>query len=185
MALHINIFGSPGSGKSTMRARLFYELKKKQYKVEEIPEHAKDLTYSEEYIKLSDQVFVLGQQHHKHHVLDKKVDYIVTDSPFIMGTTYIEDDCYFKDELIDLALAMNESYETLNFFIIRNHEYQEYGRNQTAEQSDDKSLQIRDFLDDNGIKYTVLQSGKDFIKTALKKIKKHRKRNKKGNKNDK
>jgi len=38
MATHINLFGSPGAGKSTNRARLFYELKKRQLKVEEITE---------------------------------------------------------------------------------------------------------------------------------------------------
>jgi hypothetical protein len=158
-----------------MRARLFYELKKKQYKVEEILEHAKDLTYSEEYIKLSDQVLILGQQHHKHHVLNNKVDYIVTDSPFIMGVTYITDDCSFKQEIIDLSLAMNNSYKTLNFFLERNHEYQEYGRSQSAEEADEKSKEIKRFLDKSGIKYTTVKSGKKFINKAMKKIKKHRK----------
>jgi broad-specificity NMP kinase len=175
MALHINIFGAPGAGKSTNRARLYYELKKKQYKVEEIVEYAKELTYGEDNIKLSDQVLVLGKQHHAHHVLDKKVEYIVTDSPFFMGVTYVQDDCPFKDELYKLALAMNDSYETMNFFIERNHEYQEYGRSQTEAEADEKSDEIKKFLDDNKIEYVALKSGKDFIKTALKKIKKHRK----------
>jgi len=173
LALHINIFGAPGSGKSTMRSRLFYELKKKQYKVEEITEYAKELTYGEDYIKLADQVLVLGTQHHTHEVLDKKVDYVVTDSPFVMGTTYISPECSFKDELTTLALAMHKSYETLNFFIERNHEYQEYGRNQTSEEADIKSEEIKSFLLHHGINFTVLKSGKQFIKKSLKKIKKH------------
>ena len=43
----INLLGSPGAGKSTTAARLFYELKMKGVKCELITEYAKD---SESYI---------------------------------------------------------------------------------------------------------------------------------------
>jgi len=177
MALHFNIFGAPGSGKSTMRSRLFYELKKKQYKVEEITEHAKDLTYSEDFTSLSDQVLMLGKQHHPHKVLDNQVEYIITDSPFIMGCTYIQEDCTYKDEIISLARAMNESYESINIFLERNHDYQEYGRNQTEEESNVKSEEIKQFLRDSNIDFVTVKSGEKFIKKALKLIKKHNKGN--------
>jgi len=170
MALHINLFGAPGSGKSTNRARLFYELKKRQLKTEEISEYAKEVTYDENFIRLSNQILMLGKQFHPHFVLDKKVDYIVTDSPFVMGITYMSEDLPYYNEAKELALSMHNSYDTLNFFIERNHKYQEYGRNQTEEESDNKAIQIKEFLESNNILFHSVKSGEDFIKLALKLI---------------
>jgi tRNA uridine 5-carbamoylmethylation protein Kti12 len=167
MALHINIFGAPGSGKSTMRSRLFYELKKQQLKVEEVVEYAKELTYGEDGVKLSDQILMFGRQRHPHFVLDKKVDYVITDSPFIMGFTYVDDAVEYKDELKALMLKVHNSYRTLNIFINRNHEYQEFGRNQTAEQSDEKALEIKALLDECGIEFYEFKSGEETIQNSL------------------
>ena len=169
MATHINLFGSPGAGKSTNRARLFYELKKRQLKVEEITEHAKQLTYDENYKHLADQTLMLGMQHHNHMILDSIVDYIVTDSPFIMGITYARD-LNYKEELKDLAIAMFNNYNNVNIFIERNHKYQEFGRNQTEEESDEKSVEIKKFLNDNNIPFVVLKSGEETIDYILKTI---------------
>lgn len=173
--LHINLYGSPGSGKSTNRSRLFYELKKKQYMVEEITEFAKEATYKEDFSSLSDQVLMLGKQHHLHKVLDNQVDYVITDSPFIMGIVYMDRNISYMKELKNLALAIDDDYETMNFFIERNHEYQEYGRNQTEQQANEKSDEIKKLLIENNIDFISVKSGKEFIKKALKKIKKYRK----------
>jgi len=170
MAMHINIFGSPGSGKSTMRSRLFYELKKRQLIVEEVVEYAKELTYGEDNIKLNDQILLFGRQRHPHYVLDKKVDYIVTDSPFIMGFTYLQDDLSYSEELKALMLKVNESYNSKNYFLIRNHEYQQFGRRENAVQSDLKSKEIMRLLEENNIPFTIVKSGEEFIQKVLEDI---------------
>jgi len=167
MALHINIFGAPGSGKSTMRSRLFYELKKQQLKVEEVVEYAKELTYGEDGIKLADQILMFGKQRHPHFVLDKKVDYVITDSPFIMGFTYVDDTVDYKDELKALMLKVHNSYDTLNIFINRNHKYQEFGRNQTEQESDEKAIEIKQLLKDCNIQYYEFMSGEETIENTL------------------
>ena len=170
MALHINLFGEPGSGKSTNRSRLFYELKRKQYKVEEVVEYAKELTYDENFSQLSNQILMLGKQFHPHFVLDEKVDYIVTDSPFVMGITYMNKNLPYYNEAKELALSMHNSYNSLNFFIERNHKYQEYGRNQTEDEAKEKAKEIKDFLNESGIEYIPIKSGEEFINLALNKI---------------
>jgi len=155
-----------------MRSRLFYELKKQQLKVEEVVEYAKELTYGEDSIKLSDQILLFGKQRHPHFVLDKKVDYVITDSPFIMGFTYVDSAVDYKDELKALMLKVHNSYNTLNIFINRNHKYQEYGRSQTAEQSDKKAFDIKALLNECGIEYHEMKSGEETIKQTLKLINK-------------
>jgi hypothetical protein len=167
MALHINIWGAPGSGKSTMRSRLFYELKKLQLKAEEVVEYAKELTYGEDYIKLSDQILMFGRQRHPHFVLDKKVDYVITDSPFLMGFLYLDKNIDYYDELKALMLKVNDSYDSLNIFINRNHKYQEFGRSQSEAESDEKAVEIKNFLCDNGIDFVELKSGEETINAVL------------------
>ena len=158
----------PGSGKSTMRSRLFYELKKRQLKVEEVVEVAKDDTYNKRFLDLSDQIQLFGKQHHPHFILDNVVDYIVTDSPPIMGITYMDSNLSYYDELKALMLKVDKSYKSINYFLIRNHEYQEFGRNQTEEQSNEKAEEIKDFLRESNIDFTEVKSGKKFIKKVLK-----------------
>ena len=168
MAVHINIFGSPGSGKSTMRSRLFYELKKKQLIVEEVVEYAKELTYNERYLELTDQIKVFGIQHHPHFVLDKKVDFVITDSPFVMGFTYIQKNTGYYEELKQLMVTAHNSYNNMNYFLVRNHEYQEFGRNESEEESDKKSLEVQEFLRENNIPFKIVRSGEEFIQMVMK-----------------
>ena len=153
-----------------MRARLFYELKKRQLKVEEVVEVAKDDTYNERFLDLSDQIQVFGKQHHPHFILDKKVDYVITDSPFIMGFTYFDKTLPYADEMETLMMKVNSSYESINFYLHRNHEYQEFGRNQTESQSNDKALEIKKFLYKHNVQHFDVQSGEDFINLVLEKL---------------
>jgi len=170
--IHIQLFGGPGSGKSTMRSRIFYELKKRQLNVEEITEYAKELTYGKDDMKLSDQILLFGKQNHSHFVLDKNedIDIIVTDSPPIMGITYMDSNLPYYNELKDLMLKVDKGYKSINYFLTRNHEYQEFGRNQTEEQSDEKAEEIKNFLKENNIDFIEVKSGKKFIKKVLKNL---------------
>jgi adenylate kinase family enzyme len=115
----INLFGGPGSGKSTTAAGLFHRMKLAGYKVELVTEFAKQLTY---------QNTVVGQ-----------VDYIITDSPTLLSVVYAKDSYphSFKQFVIDIF----NLYDNLNVAIKRVKEYQPYGRSQTlveAQEIDDK-----------------------------------------------
>jgi len=63
--VNINLFGGPCVGKSSVSSSLFAELKALHLRVEQVHEYAKDLTYNKDYVRLSDQVAVLGEQHHR------------------------------------------------------------------------------------------------------------------------
>ena len=87
--LNINLFGGPGTGKSTIAAGIFSAMKHSHMRAELLQEYAKDLTYGKDGVKLSDQLYVLGKQHHKLFRLRDQVDYVIHDSPFVMGVTYL------------------------------------------------------------------------------------------------
>lgn len=170
---NIQIFGGPGTGKSTIASGLFYKMKMDGLIVESIQEYAKDLTYGEDFIKLSDQLYLLGEQHHRLRRVSNHVDFIVHDSPFIMGITYLQEDEHIPlDTLKKLTIEMYKSYDNFNVFLERdeNNGYQEYGRTQTLNEAIEKDNQIKKLLDDNDIPYMVVKSNHicvDVIYEAL------------------
>ena len=77
MLTSINIFGGPGSGKSTTAASIFAELKRQHKNVELSVEYAKGRVYEEHFSIFEDQVFIFAQQLRQYHRCEGKVDYMV------------------------------------------------------------------------------------------------------------
>jgi nicotinamide riboside kinase len=157
--VNINLFGGPSVGKSTCAYELFPKMKKHDYKVEFVPEYAKELTYGKDYTKLSDQLLILGEQHHRLFRLAGEVDMVIHDSPFIMGLVYLEDDPHLpKKEYKKLIVKMFKSYSNLNIFIERDDKtYQAYGRSQTLEECKQKDTEILALLDEYEIPYIKIK----------------------------
>ena len=164
--INIQLFGGPGTGKSTTAAGLFYKMKSNDMQVEYIQEFAKELTFSRDYTRLSDQLLILGEQHHRMRRLENQVEFLIHDSPFIMGLTYLDNDPHLpKDKYIDLIAGMYNTYNNINIFIERNetHSYQEYGRSQSFEEAIKKEEEIKNMLDEQGIKYITLDMGPNLV----------------------
>ena len=58
----VNLFGGPGSGKSTTAAGLFYEVKKLKLNVELVTEYAKDAVWEKRHNLLDDQIYIFAKQ---------------------------------------------------------------------------------------------------------------------------
>ena len=84
----IQLFGGPCSGKSTLAAGLFYELKKAGYEAELVTEHAKEWAWEGRAIGKYDQVALISEQIKRQARLHGKVEYIVTDSPIRLCPIY-------------------------------------------------------------------------------------------------
>jgi len=166
----INLFGEPGAGKSTIAAGLFYLMKIHGYEVELVTEFAKDLTWSERYIDLNDQLMVTANQHNRIHRLKKKVDYIITDSPIIAGILYYPKD-YFPS-YVTLLQEIHHSYNNTNILLKRIKKYNKNGRNQTEKQAKEKRKILKKLLEDNDIKYEKIESSKKAAKKIYKYLKK-------------
>jgi len=147
--LIINLFGSPCSGKSTIAALLFYKLKADGYKCELVTEYAKDKTYENNVMALSDQIYVFAKQNYRINriVKDGEVDVIITDSPLLLSTYYNSDETT-KKELDNLVKTVVGSHRNMNIFLKRFGEYQQYGRTQTKEESEKMSDEMYSMFGD-------------------------------------
>lgn len=150
----INMFPGPGVGKSTTAAGLFFFMKCAGMKVELVTEFPKELEYEGRHEEMKNQLLILGEQERRQRRLIGKVDYVVTDSPLILGPSY-------ATELTDIlavtlaARSMFEKYDNINIWLNRVKPYQQYGRRQTEEQARQKDSEIREALHDIPFHFVV------------------------------
>lgn len=145
----INLFGGPGSGKSTAAANIFSELKSRHIKTELVGEFAKELIYLGNEIQLVNQVYIMGSQYRKQKDLERYgVDVAISDSPLQLQLTYCRDKAYYQ-ELTALVNVLQTEFNNINVFIKRIAPYQVHGRMQTEKEADRLSELIWNSMDGN------------------------------------
>lgn len=148
----INMFGGPGSRKSTIAAGVFYKMKMMGLNVELASEFAKDVTWEKHFNLLLDQVFVTAHQNRKLERLRGQVDFIICDSPLLLGLIYRVDNYYKSYDL--LVEELFNSYDNINFYLNRTQKYNTAGRKETEAQAIYLDTRIRMMLDEKGISFT-------------------------------
>lgn len=168
--MRINLFGSPGCGKSTTATLLFSNLKILNYSIELITEYIKTWTYINRKPTSFDQVYIFGQQMQKEHLpLKAGVQHIITDSPLLLSPIYGKHYNYSSwKQLLEIERIFNDSYPSVNFLLQRSHEYQQLGRFETQEQSVEIEKSIINFLKEYNIPYEITNNNN--ILEILKKI---------------
>lgn len=163
--LVINLFGSPGTGKSTLSAYIFSKLKLMGVNCELVSEFAKDLVWEENYTALENQLYISGHQSYKLSKLKGKVDVVIVDSPLILGGFYNHDE-NINEDLNKLLLKIFNSYNNMNFFLKRVKKYNPVGRIQTEEESNEIAKELLDLIDNFNLDYEIVTgdlSGGDYI----------------------
>jgi hypothetical protein len=84
----VNLYGGPGTGKSTSAAYVYFLLKQAGKNVELVREYVKDWAWEGRAFNKYDQMYFAGKQIRKESMLYGKVDFIVTDSPVMLGIYY-------------------------------------------------------------------------------------------------
>lgn len=147
MSKIINLFGGPGTGKSTLAAMVFAELKKRNQSVELVREYVKEWAWEGRNFGKYDQFYFLGKQVKKESMVYGKVDYIVTDSPLMIAGFYAK--LFNKLDFVNNAAlafmksAQEDGHEYLNFYLPRVVKYDASGRFQdedAAKATDDALL---------------------------------------------
>ena len=113
----INLFGAPGSGKSTGAAYIFAQLKMRNINCELVTEYAKDLTWEKRELSLGCQEYIFGKQSFRMKRCRDKVDVIITDSPIPLGIFYNSDpalDEHFEQTVMNVF----NTYLNNNYFLL-------------------------------------------------------------------
>ena len=141
----VNLFGGPGSGKSSTSAGIFHLLKKQHINCELITEYAKDKVWLNDQATLSVQPYVSAKQLIATEKLNNKVDVMITDSPLLLGTIYA--DSWGTDNFLKCLHEWHNRYNNLNIFLKRNEEhFSRNGRNHDLEESIKIDEKIKNIL---------------------------------------
>lgn len=163
----INLFGGPGIGKSTQASGLFTEMKKHHMSVEYTYEFPKEVAWEGNVSQLSDQFFITANQHRNISRLYGKVEYIIVDSPIVLGCFYEQRygegypaSFYGKTGLSKFLWNLFGQYENINILLTRNNEtYDSNGRLQDLKEAQEIDADIKETLIINSISFTEFMVG--------------------------
>lgn len=154
----VNVFGGPGSGKSTTAAGLFHWLKCDNINCELVHEEAKKHTWMGAKLALECQPYIFGKQLMKLWRVKDKVDIVITDSPILLSCIYGED---WGPQFRDSCLHIFRQFNNQNFLLTRVKPYSIVGRNQTEQEAVEIDQKIERFLLDFGVPYTRIEGDGD------------------------
>ena len=149
----VNLFGGPGSGKSTTCAGVFSKLKLAGLNCEMSLEYVKDKIWENSLNVLDDQIYVFGKQFHRLNCLKDKVDVIITDSPILLSIIYNKEMSNYLDDLI---VEQFRKFNNLNYYLVRDESFNQTGRIHNLEESVEKDNQIKIMLNEYNISYTTV-----------------------------
>ena len=125
-------------------------------------EFPKIVAWEENFSAIKDQFYITANQHRNISRLYGKVDYIIVDSPIILGLVYKERyndipeyPATFYDETYDnFILSLFKKYNSINIFLNRNDEtYDQNGRFQDLIESKQIDEEIKQKLISNNIDF--------------------------------
>lgn len=162
----VNLTGAPGAGKSTGAAIVFAELKKAGINAELVTEFAKDKTWEHNCMALGCQEYMFGKQSYRLHRCREDVDVIVTDSPLPLSLIYNNNPA-LDHHFTTVVMNVFNTYENINCFVNRVKPYNPKGRNQTAEESDNLSTEIKNLYNKLGIPYFEINGDNEGYDTIV------------------
>ena len=153
--MNINLFGIPGSGKSTGAAYIFSQLKMQGINIELVTEFAKDKVWEGNIEAFKNQAYLFGEQSYRLSRCENKVDIIITDSPLPLSIFYNNNPALtenFNKSVMDVF----NSYQNINYLLIRSKPYNPIGRHETEKEADELKKPLIRLLTDQKIPYTVV-----------------------------
>ncbi len=163
----INFFGGPGIGKSTQASGLFTEMKKHHMNVEYTYEFPKEVAWEGNISQLKDQFFITANQHRNISRLYGKVEYIIVDSPIILGCFYEQRygndypaSFYSSTGLSKFLWDLFKQYNNVNILLTRNNEsYDTSGRLQNLQEAQEIDEDIKQTLLINSVPFAEFSVG--------------------------
>jgi hypothetical protein len=171
----INLFGGPGAGKSTIASGLFYEFKIKDISCDNPYEFPKQVAWEDNLSQITDQLYILANQHRGLVRSYGKVDYIILDSPLLLSLLYKNGytgnyPAQFYGESFDhMVLDLFNHYDNINIFLERpEKEFQVEGRFQDQDESLMLDNKLKDILYMYNIPYHSITVGENTVSDIMK-----------------
>lgn len=141
--LVLNLFGGPGTGKSTTCAAIFAKLKLSGVNCEMALEYAKDKVWEGSRHVLDNQIYVFGKQYHRIVRLVGQVDIIISDSPLLNSILYYQD----ENPHFPAMIAFEHSrLSNFNVFLQRVKPFNPAGRLQNEAEAHALDVRIQEIL---------------------------------------
>lgn len=167
----INLFGGPGSGKTTTSFGLSYFLKGKyDINSEFVPEYVKTLAWENNLEGIKNQLDILSNQNKGLFRLVGKVDYAVCDSPLFLSLVYCDKVGYKDNHFKEYAFALFNNYENLNYLIRRRKKYNPSGRFQTEDEAKVLDVDIENAMKKYNVPYQIIEGDEDAVEKILKSL---------------
>ena len=154
-SLIVNIYGGPGSGKSTRANYIASALKLEGIPCEVCPEFAKEEIHRGMPENLKDQKYIFGNQQHILKKLSEIYPIIINDGALLNCIVYdLSGDKRFHDIIYDTYL----DYTNLDYFLKRdnNVKFVQEGRVHNLEESIQKDREILNTLNDYNVNYKII-----------------------------
>ena len=171
----INLFGGPGSGKSTITSGLFYELKKLNISCDNPYEFPKQVAWENNKSQITDQLYIFANQHRGIVRSYGKVDFIILDSPILLSLVYKDgyDKGYpaslYGESFDKMVFDVYNQYTNINFLLNRDDKkYQTDGRFQSQTESSMFHKRIKNILDDHDLTYFNMEVNGDTVDKIIK-----------------
>lgn len=170
----INLFGGPGSGKSTAASGLFYALNLKGILCDNPYEFPKQVAWEDNRSQITDQLYVLANQHRGLVRSYGKVDFIILDSPLLLSLVYKNGYSgeypanYYNESFDNMVLDLFNSYQNINIFLERPEDgFEGVGRFQNHIESLEIDKKIKAILDTNNIQYHTITVGEETVQNII------------------
>ena len=160
--LLVNLFGGPGTRKSTVAAGLFCLLKMHDVESELVIEYAKDLVWEGRYATLKNQQYIFGKQYNRVYRIIGKVEVLITDSPLMLSTVYGTEHTgpNFIKNVVDVTNTFNNN---INILLSRPKEYNDIGRYQNRQEAEIIDQKIKQSLSLHKIEWVEIENDYNTI----------------------
>jgi predicted ATPase len=124
----ICFFGPPGSGKTTLSAKLFADLKIAGFNIALMDEYIQKYIRNGTDIQSFDQFYVFAKLLNQEDIaLRSDFDLVITDAPLLINVFYtkLRNDAFWEDQL-SIAKKFEEEYPSLNIFLTAEKDKNKY-----------------------------------------------------------
>lgn len=167
----INFISGPGSGKTTMCALIFANLKMKGFVAEYIQEYAKTLVWTKNFETLNNQYHVTQTQYNLLKMINGQVDFILTDGPLLHAlyyNKYNEDNTSNVEKTEKLIINSYNQFNNINIFLDRgDFKYEQQGRIQTENESREIDTILKNLFEPYNIPYEIFKSTPENVEPIV------------------